>query len=133
MLVGDNAVGKTALLRCIAVGLCDESSAAGLMKESEEGYIRRSEKAGKIIVELTDPLDPDAEYRITTKIERISVGSNGLAFERLHQKTDPQKKFPWNRIFACAYGMGRGTAGTGDIAGYSVINAVYNLFNYGDP
>ena len=26
----------------------------------------------------------------------------------------------------------RGTSGTGDIAGYSVINAVYNLFNYSE-
>jgi hypothetical protein len=28
--------------------------------------------------------------------------------------------------------MGRGTGGTGDIAGYTVINAVYNLFSYSE-
>jgi len=48
----------------------------------------------------------------------------------LDQQTVPAKRFPWNEIFACAYGAGRGTSGTGDIAGYSVINSVYSLFNY---
>ena len=52
VIVGDNATGKTALLRSIAIGMCDESSAAGLMRESEEGYIRRGEKHAKIIIEL---------------------------------------------------------------------------------
>jgi len=40
------------------------------------------------------------------------------------------KKFPWHKLFVAGYGAGRGTSGTGDVAGYSVINAVYNMFNY---
>ena len=44
MVLGDNSTGKTTLLRCIAMGLCDESSAAGLLKESYEGLIRRKGK-----------------------------------------------------------------------------------------
>ena len=39
---------------------------------------------------------------------------------------------PWRRIFVCGYGAGRGTSGTGDITGYSAINAVYSLFNYNE-
>lgn len=46
--------------------------------------------------------------------------------------TIPSDGFPWHRVFACAYGMGRATGGTGDISGWSVINAVYNLFSYGE-
>ena len=34
------------------------------------------------------------------------------------------------QIFVCGYGAGRGTSGTGDIADYTAISAVYNLFNY---
>ena len=40
MLIGDNATGKTTLLKAIALGLCDRSSAAGLLRESDLGYIR---------------------------------------------------------------------------------------------
>lgn len=133
VIVGDNAVGKTAVLRCIAIGLCDESSAAGLMKESEEGYIRRSSSApGIITIDLLDPNDSQLEYSIKTTIERVPTNGSESSFERLRQETIPADRFPWDRVFACAYGMGRGTGGTGDIAGYTVLNAVYNLFSYGE-
>lgn len=132
VIVGDNAAGKTALLRSIAIGLCDESSAAGLMKESEEGYVRRdADGDGKITVELLDPDGPTATILIETTITPMTTG--GVTHERLHQRTLPEgDAFPWHRIFACAYGMGRATGATGDISGYSVINAVYNLFSYGE-
>lgn len=128
VVVGDNAAGKTALLRSIALGLCDQSSAAGLMKESDEGYIRRDEDTATIKVELIDRATLDA-FTITTTIEKRS--SESVSFETLTQSTEPSP-FPWHRVFACAYGMGRATGGTGDISGWSVINAVYNLFSYGE-
>ena len=60
MIVGDNATGKTTLLRCIAIGLCDESSAASLLKESEEGYNRRrGKKDAEIDIMISDPQEPD--------------------------------------------------------------------------
>ena len=130
VIVGDNATGKTVLLRSLALGLCDQTSAAGLMKESDEGYIRRPNREGQIVVDLYDPDSPETLYRITTKLTK--VGQRQRTFERLQQTTEPEKNFPWKRIFACAYGMGRTNSGTGDIAGYSVINAVYNLFSYGE-
>jgi len=129
VVVGDNASGKTALLRSLALGLCDESSAAGLMKESDEGYVRRGEQGGEIVIELVDKGSTDL-FRITTTITRNTIDS--MDFENLRKTTDPEEAFPWHRIFACAYGMGRATGGTGDVSGYSVINAVYNLFNYGE-
>ena len=33
-LLGDNSTGKTSILRSIAMGLCDDSSAAALLNES---------------------------------------------------------------------------------------------------
>lgn len=133
MIVGDNATGKTTLLRCIALGLCDESGAASLLKESEEGYNRRgSRKNAKIEVELKDS-QARKIYKITTTIDRLPIeGAKRDYLERVRQEVYPEEGFPWKKIFACAYGAGRGTSGTGDIAGYSVINAVYNLFNYGE-
>ena len=130
VIVGDNATGKTALLRSIALGLCDESSAAGLMKESEEGYIRRDKKRGEILINLVDRTNGKKRYTITTTIQRTSRGD--LTFENLSQSVSSARTFPWDRIFVCAYGAGRGTSGTGDIAGWSVVNAVYNLFNYSE-
>lgn len=129
VIVGDNAAGKTTLLRSIAIGLCDESNAAGLMKESDSGYVRYGKKIreGSIIIDL---VGDTKKYQIKTIIEHIKI--NNSYFERVRQKTiSPRgKKFPWHKLFVAGYGAGRGTSGTGDVAGYSVINAVYNMFNY---
>ena len=129
LFVGDNGTGKTALLRTVALGVCDESSAAGLMKEAAAGYIRSGEKEASITIDLR-ARNGRRNYRILTKIEKLQSRSG--SFERLRQKTDPPSKFPWSKIFVSGYGAGRGTAGTGDVAGYSAIDAVYNLFNYGE-
>lgn len=134
MIVGDNATGKTALLKSIAIGLCDVSSAAGLLRESDSGYIRHGKKWGTIVIDLKDP--NSRRYKIFTKIERVAIRSRAQRtdyYERVTQWTYPRyHRFPWGKIFACAYGAGRGTIGTGDISGYSVINAVYNMFNYSE-
>ena len=129
VLVGNNAAGKTTLLRSIAIGLCDESSAAGLLKESDTGYIRYGADEAEITIEFA-PTSGRSQRRPTIRT-KISQVPGRPTLERLTQTIDPDP-FPWNEVFACAYGAGRGTSGTGDIAGYSVINAVYNLFNYSE-
>ena len=128
MIVGDNASGKTVLLRSIAIGLCDESSAAGLLKESDSGYIRRGKKKAEITLNLRD--EKDNTYQIVTTIRQVPTA--GGSYERVRQTTEPSKQFPWKQVFACGYGAGRGISGTGDIARYSTLNAVYGLFNYGE-
>ncbi len=110
-ILGDNASGKTTLLRSIAIGLCDESSAAGLLKESEQGYIRRGESKATINLTFKDEKNPDDEFTIITSITKTSP-QGGLTFERLRQETKPSI-FPWSRLFVCAYGTGRGISGTG--------------------
>lgn len=131
VIVGDNATGKTALMRSIAIGLCDEASAAGLMKESDEGYIRRGCRKASIMLDLVSAARREQSYQIRTTIQKVK-GKNG-SFDRVRQTTSPLKRaFPWKALFVAAYGAGRGVAGTGDVAGYTPINAVYNLFNYSE-
>ncbi len=128
-LLGDNTTGKTTLLRSIAIGLCDASSAAGLLRESETGYIRRGTDRGTIEITLCGD-DGKKKGEIKTIINKVKCKE--YSFEQLRQKVMPKDFKPWGDIFVCAYGLGRGSAGTGDITGYSAINAVYNLFNYSE-
>lgn len=130
LILGDNATGKTALLRAIAVGLCDEPSAAGLIKESEEGYIRRGAKSGLIEVTIKPSATSGRTYKIRTLIQKIDIRGGGYEIVKKSKRIGPN--ISWNNIFVCGYGAGRGTSGTGDISGYSPINAVYSLFNYSE-
>lgn len=134
LIIGDNATGKSAFLKAIALGLCDVSSAAALLRESDAGYIRHGAGEGSITIELADGPHARKKYSITTFIEKVGIRGNKTPldfYERVTQKVSPAyKSFPWGKVFACGYGPNRGTMGTGDIAGYSVINAVYNMFNY---
>ena len=129
LLTGDNASGKTTLLKAIALGLCDRSSAAGLLRESDSGYIRNGQESGTIKIHLVDREENGykKEYQIKTTLTRLNS-----QLESLEQETKPREGFPWDRIFVCGYGAGRGTSGTGDIGGYTAISAVYNLFNYSE-
>lgn len=47
VIVGDNGEGKTTVLRSIAMGICDESSAAGLLRELPGEFIRRGADEAK--------------------------------------------------------------------------------------
>lgn len=123
LILGNNATGKTTLIKSIALGMCDESSAASLMKEADAGYIRDGMKRGYITIELQRN-KRGKTYRIQTTLIKEHN------WERLSQKIDDRENFPWEELFVCGYGAGRGTSGAGDITGYSVLNAVYNLFNY---
>lgn len=130
LLTGNNASGKTTMLKAIALGLCDRSSAAGLLRESDSGYIRHGCDSSTIRIDLVKRIGNRLErgYSITTSFKELDS-----SLEYLEQEaTSPTGTFPWREIFVCGYGAGRGTAGTGDIAGYTAISAVYNLFNYSE-
>ena len=82
-ILDDNATGKSAHLRAIAMGRCDQSSTAGLMKESDEGYVRRGTTQAKVTISLRDPDRDNSEVCITTNVIRES-GRRGILRLRTH-------------------------------------------------
>jgi len=131
LVLGDNGDGKSTLLKSLAMGLCDESSAAGLHRELPGELVRKNSKEPGIIkIELENK---NKKYKIETIIESLE------AFERVSQtvylngKKSTQDSFPWRDIFVCGYGPGRQTQGTADLEEYAAIEAVYTLFRYYEP
>lgn len=61
LIAGNNGIGKSAILRAIAMGLCDRDSAASLLRELEGNYIRKqAKKSGK-----------KGKKRATIEIDRV--------------------------------------------------------------
>lgn len=120
-ILGDNASGKTCFLRCIAVGLCDELSAAALMKELYGSFIRDKSKKGIIKITL---FDPKTSRKLT--IKTILEGKEG--YESISQTI--RGKDLRDKIFICGYGIQRSIPGYNSFSEYSILEAVYTLFNY---
>lgn len=47
LIAGNNGTGKSAILRAIAMGLCDRDSAASLLRELEGYFIRKQAEEKK--------------------------------------------------------------------------------------
>lgn len=123
LILGDNGVGKTSVLRCIAMGMCEATSASGLLKEIQGNMIRDEADEAKIEIELVDNVT-SKKYSITTTLTRSSSGDVNVV-------QDPTPFFPWKEIFVCGYGAARVVYASSDYDKYETINSVYTLFNYG--
>ena len=131
VVFGDNGVGKTTFLRCIALGMCDEASAAGLLSEVYGDWNRdvgRGVKSAEIKLEFDFP---DGEASITTKIRPQKSGYDKIT--QIAKFNGSGKEFPWHRLFACGYGSARRSFGSKDVSEYATVDAVYTLFNYDAP
>jgi len=122
LILGDNGVGKTSVLRCIAMGMCDATSASALLKEISGSMIRDDADQAKIYVELID-IATSKTYLIKTRLSRSAHGDVDV-------DQDVSGSFPWQKVFVCGYGASRSVYGTEDYDKYSTINSVYSLFNY---
>jgi predicted ATP-binding protein involved in virulence len=140
LFLGDNATGKTTLLRSIAVGLCDESSAAGLVRELTGSLVRKgSTRDGVIRIELIDlrgkpwtlqttlkPLKRTGDM-VRQKIFRGTI--DAIKKRRTKGKVDLDG-FPWKALFVVGYGAGRSLQGGEEYETYRNVDAVYTLFRY---
>lgn len=134
LLVGDNGDGKSTVLRSLAMGLCDQSSAAALLRELPGEFVRRK-CDGDSYVQVDLAGDGGWRYRIRTNFHSLD------AFERIAQthysvrgrgafRRVDQDAFPWSKMFVSAYGPGIRTFGSADYSYYLPVDAVYSLFRY---
>jgi hypothetical protein len=127
MVLGDNASGKTTLLRSIALGLCRQSDATALIKQIPGDFVRRGEKEGQVTLRLREA-GGARTYTITTRISK----TRDAAEEIVQQETDPSE-FPWSGVFVCGYGPHRATQAYTSYPEYAARDAVLSLFNYDTP
>lgn len=134
VLIGDNGNGKSTVLRSLAMGLCDQNSAAALFRELPGNSVRKDSRGDSFIqVDLRDR--GGWRYRIRTDVIALE------AFERIGQRyfrvkgSGPlreikQDEFPWSKMFVSGYGPGIRTSGSADYSRYAPVDAVYSLFRY---
>lgn len=124
VIFGDNGVGKSTLLRSIAMGLNGEADAAALLADLYGDFHRHAggkQEAGEIRLEFSNG---GKKAWIKTEILPQPTGE-----PKVKQETHP-KNFPWNDLFVCAYGASRHAFGTTTYSKYASVDAVYSLFNY---
>jgi predicted ATPase len=135
LIAGNNATGKSSILRSIAMGLCDEASAGGLLRELPGDFIRTGAPDATIEIEFTE--EDGEKWIIETKLKLYKK----LNFERVEQKyykkegdkrilVKDWQNFPWEKLFIVGYGAGLRTDGTADYDQYFSGDAVYTLFKY---
>jgi energy-coupling factor transporter ATP-binding protein EcfA2 len=127
MLLGDNAVGKSTLLKSLALGLCNESEAAALIQAMPGEILREGTTDGFITIHLMDESQTEQTkpYTITTTITKAFPE----APETIRQTTEPADSFPWSDIFVCGYGTDRASQANTSYEQYQTIDAVRSLFD----
>jgi predicted ATPase len=135
LFVGDNGDGKSTVLRSLAMGLCDQSSASALFRELPGEFVRRDSSNIESFVQIDLKNAGGWRYRIRTRFVPLA------AFERIEQthfrakgkgqfhRID-QDEFPWADMFVSGYGPGIRTFGNADYSYYLPVDAVYSLFRY---
>ncbi len=132
LIVGDNGQGKTTILRCLAIGLCDKAGASGLLVELHGGLLRQGKKKGFIKVFLkNDEQEQTAIIKTTIKLDGRNESITQECTDESNEKLSSDEMDEIRgKIFAVAYGSGRTITGTESYEEYAIVDSVYGLFNY---
>lgn len=131
VFLGNNGVGKTTLMRCIALCLCEESGAAGLLDELDSYWIREEAADQKATIRIE--FERTNNYSKVPYIETTIKSSKFGEEVDVRQKTGPARSDFWDDLFICAYGANRRSFGTTSYSEYTVTDSTYSLFNYETP
>src|SRR5262249_53130624 len=123
MLLGDNGLGKTTILRSIVMALCDQTSATSLMGRLPGELLRQQTAHGRIRVQLALPDVTNQE--IWTETTLIRGPNNGP----IELRQSSSSWFPRDLLFICGYGAWRSGFGTQSYSGYATADAVASLFD----
>lgn len=129
VILGDNGVGKTTLLRSIALALGDRESAAALLRDLPGEWVRRESTNKKGIIRVDFSNKAINGQNLYTKL--LITNKNGR--ESIEQYKSKPENFPLDDVFACGYGAGRTIIGTRSYPKYRTIDSVYSLFDYEMP
>ncbi len=124
-IIGENGTCKTTLLRCIAIGLCDEKDASGLLAEPTGQLVTIGERTATIEIDLL------AEGGQESETIRTALGSeDGQDYLEEKEGSTPN---PSDGLLVCGYGVGRSNEGPETGRAYRIIDSVYTMFQYGEP
>lgn len=123
MLLGDNGVGKTTVLRCLALGLCDETGASALTKELAGEMLYDGADTGSIRITCGSYDSAGRSWDMETVLTR------GLG-DSIELKKEFARDFPLQRLFVCGYGALRRGFGDKSYQGYDISDSVSSLFDY---
>ncbi len=138
LITGNNGVGKSSILRAIAMGLCDRGSADALLRELEGNYVRKGteEKGGKKEAKVKIGLKNNRNKwstETTFTEEKESVIEAITQVVKKNGKKISKEAPLWKELFLIAYGAGLRTQGTAKYSNYFAPDAVYSLFKYDTP
>ncbi len=118
-ILGDNSLGKSTLLKAIALTFCNESDSIALIKSMSGRLLTSGKKRGFIRAKLVDS-DSGEVYTVEKTIVQTTDGE-----ESIKQLFAPPPK----KIFICAYGTQRSRAASTSYSKYSPGLAVQSLFD----
>ena len=100
VILGNNGTGKTTLLRSIAVGLCDRTSAAGLISDLQGEWVRKGSSDGRGTIEIELKV-PGESRTVAYKVTIVNDGGR----ETIEDFDSPSKRAPEEDIFClCLWG-----------------------------
>ena len=102
LLLGNNAVGKSTILKSIALGLCDRGGASGLLTDMYGSLIKHGEQRGTIQLDLNSGRK---KYKLVTTIEKSPTDPEQGAPEKGAKRLPLEAGVPlWLRPEPCDAG-----------------------------